>query len=58
VGSCAQIGKTLHLSGGGGIDGVLEPLQATQLLKMVLWFPLYRVEGVHVGKEAVLGANV
>jgi 2,3,4,5-tetrahydropyridine-2-carboxylate N-succinyltransferase len=41
VGSCAQIGK-VHLSGGVGIGGVLEPLQAAPVMKMVHWISLYR----------------
>ena len=52
VGSCAQIGKNVHLSGGVGIGGVLEPLQAFIGSRCIV------VEGVHVAKEAVLGANV
>ena len=61
VGSCAQIGKHVHLSGGVGVGGVLEPLQAAPVIvedgafigSRCIW-----VEGVRVGKEAVLGANV
>lgn len=61
VGSCAQIGKNVHLSGGVGIGGVLEPLQAAPVIIEDGSFIGSRcivVEGVHVGKEAVLGANV
>lgn len=61
VGSCAQIGKNVHLSGGVGIGGVLEPLQAAPVVIEDGAFIGSRcivVEGVRVGKEAVLGANV
>ncbi|MEN8897810.1 MAG: 2,3,4,5-tetrahydropyridine-2,6-dicarboxylate N-succinyltransferase, partial [Nonlabens sp.] len=61
VGSCAQIGKNVHLSGGVGIGGVLEPLQASPVIIEDGAFIGSRcivVEGVHVEKEAVLGANV
>jgi len=61
VGSCAQIGKGVHLSGGVGIGGVLEPLQASPVIIEDGCFIGSRcivVEGVHVEKEAVLGANV
>jgi len=61
VGSCAQIGKNVHLSGGVGIGGVLEPLQASPVIIEDGAFIGSRcivVEGVHVKKEAVLGANV
>lgn len=61
VGSCAQIGKHVHLSGGVGIGGVLEPVQAAPVIIEDHCFIGSRcivVEGVHVGKEAVLGANV
>ncbi len=61
VGSCAQIGKHVHLSGGVGIGGVLEPLQATPVIIEDGCFIGSRcivVEGVVVEKEAVLGANV
>ncbi|MEP0480916.1 MAG: 2,3,4,5-tetrahydropyridine-2,6-dicarboxylate N-succinyltransferase, partial [Nonlabens sp.] len=61
VGSCAQIGKNVHLSGGVGIGGVLEPLQAAPVIIEDGAFIGSRcivVEGVHVEKEAVLGANV
>ena len=61
VGSCAQIGKNVHLSGGVGIGGVLEPIQASPVIIENNCFIGSRsivVEGVHIGKEAVLGANV
>jgi 2,3,4,5-tetrahydropyridine-2-carboxylate N-succinyltransferase len=61
VGSCAQIGKNVHLSGGVGIGGVLEPLQASPVIIEDDCFIGSRcivVEGVRVKKEAVLGANV
>ena len=61
VGSCAQIGKAVHLSGGVGIGGVLEPIQASPVIIEDNCFIGSRsivVEGVHIGKEAVLGANV
>ncbi len=61
VGSCAQIGKNVHLSGGVGIGGVLEPVQAAPVIIEDNCFIGSRciiVEGVRVGKEAVLGANV
>jgi 2,3,4,5-tetrahydropyridine-2-carboxylate N-succinyltransferase len=61
VGSCAQIGKNVHLSGGVGIGGVLEPLQASPVIIEDGCFIGSRcivVEGVMVEKEAVLGANV
>ena len=61
VGSCAQIGKEVHLSGGVGIGGVLEPIQASPVIIEDNCFVGSRcivVEGVHVKKEAVLGANV
>ena len=61
VGSCAQIGKDVHLSGGVGIGGVLEPVQAAPVIVEDGAFIGSRcilVEGVHVSKEAVLGANV
>lgn len=61
VGSCAQIGKNVHLSGGVGIGGVLEPIQASPVIIEDDAFIGSRsivVEGVRVGKEAVLGANV
>jgi 2,3,4,5-tetrahydropyridine-2-carboxylate N-succinyltransferase len=61
VGSCAQIGKNVHLSGGVGIGGVLEPVQAAPVIIEDGCFIGSRcivVEGVKIGKEAVLGANV
>ncbi len=61
VGSCAQIGKNVHLSGGVGIGGVLEPVQAAPVIIEDNCFIGSRcivVEGVYVGAEAVLGANV
>ncbi len=61
VGSCAQIGKHVHLSGGVGIGGVLEPVQAAPVIIEDNCFIGSRsivVEGVRVGREAVLGANV
>ncbi|MEO5571879.1 MAG: 2,3,4,5-tetrahydropyridine-2,6-dicarboxylate N-succinyltransferase [Bacteroidia bacterium] len=61
VGSCAQIGKNVHLSGGVGIGGVLEPVQAAPVIVEDGCFIGSRcivVEGVRVEKEAVLGANV
>lgn len=61
VGSCSQIGKGVHLSGGVGIGGVLEPLQAAPVIIEDGCFIGSRcivVEGVHVEREAVLGANV
>ena len=61
VGSCAQIGKNVHLSGGVGIGGVLEPLQASPVIVEDGSFIGSRcilVEGARIGKEAVLGANV
>ena len=61
VGSCAQIGKNVHLSGGVGIGGVLEPLQAAPVIiedNVFLGSRSIVVEGVRVEKEAVLGANV
>ncbi len=61
VGSCAQIGKNVHLSGGVGIGGVLEPVQASPVIIEDNCFIGSRcivVEGVVVEEEAVLGANV
>ena len=61
VGSCAQIGRHVHLSGGVGIGGVLEPVQAAPVIIEDHAFIGSRcivVEGVRVGREAVLGANV
>jgi 2,3,4,5-tetrahydropyridine-2-carboxylate N-succinyltransferase len=61
VGSCAQIGKNVHLSGGVGIGGALEPSQTSPVIIEDNCFIGSRcivVEGVHVEQEAVLGANV
>lgn len=61
VGSCAQIGKHVHISGGVGIGGVLEPVQAAPVIIEDNCFIGSRciiVEGAHISKEAVLGANV
>ncbi|MGB0862798.1 MAG: 2,3,4,5-tetrahydropyridine-2,6-dicarboxylate N-succinyltransferase [Saprospiraceae bacterium] len=61
VGSCAQIGKNVHLSGGVGIGGVLEPIQAAPVIiedNCFLGSRCIVVEGVRVETEAVLGANV
>lgn len=61
VGSCAQIGKNVHLSGGVGIGGVLEPLQAAPVIiedNAFIGSRCIVVEGVRVEKEAVLGASV
>ncbi|RRB06920.1 2,3,4,5-tetrahydropyridine-2,6-dicarboxylate N-succinyltransferase [Larkinella rosea] len=61
VGSCAQIGKDVHLSGGVGIGGVLEPPQASPVIVEDGAFIGSRcivVEGAHIGKRAVLGAGV
>ncbi len=61
VGSCAQIGKNVHLSGGVGIGGVLEPLQASPVIiedNAFIGSRCIVVEGIRVEKEAVLGANV
>jgi len=61
VGSCAQIGKNVHLSGGVGIGGVLEPVQASPVIiedESFIGSRCIVVEGVRVEKEAVLGANV
>ncbi len=61
VGSCAQIGKHVHLSGGVGIGGVLEPIQASPVIiedNVFVGSRAIVVEGVHVESEAVLGANV
>ena len=60
VGSCAQIGRNVHLSGGVGIGGVLEPVQAAPVIIEDNCFIGSRcivVEGAHIGSEAVLGAN-
>ena len=61
VGSCAQIGRNVHLSGGVGVGGVLEPLQAAPVIiedNAFIGSRCVIVEGTHIGKEAVLGANV
>ena len=61
VGSCAQIGKNVHLSGGVGIGGVLEPVQAAPVIiedNAFIGSRCIVVEGVRVGTGAVLGANV
>jgi 2,3,4,5-tetrahydropyridine-2,6-dicarboxylate N-succinyltransferase len=61
VGSCAQIGKYVHLSGGVGIGGVLEPIQAAPVIigdNCFIGSRCIIVEGAHVDNEAVLGANV
>ena len=61
VGSCAQIGKHVHLSGGVGIGGVLEPVQAAPVIiedNVFIGSRAIVVEGIRVEKEAVLGANV
>lgn len=61
VGSCAQIGKNVHLSGGVGIGGVLEPVQAAPVIVEDNCFIGSRciiVEGAHIGTEAVIGAGV
>ena len=61
VGSCAQIGKNVHLSGGVGIGGVLEPLQAAPVIiedNSFIGSRCIIVEGVKIESEAVLGANV
>lgn len=61
VGSCAQIGKNVHLSGGVGVGGVLEPVQAAPVIiedGAFIGSRCILVEGVRIGKEAVLGANV
>lgn len=61
VGSCAQIGRNVHLSGGVGIGGVLEPVQAAPVIvedNAFIGSRCILVEGVRIGREAVLGANV
>lgn len=61
VGSCAQIGENVHISGGVGIGGVLEPVQASPVIiedNVFLGSRSIIVEGVVIRKEAVLGANV
>ncbi|MCS6895913.1 MAG: 2,3,4,5-tetrahydropyridine-2,6-dicarboxylate N-succinyltransferase [Bacteroidia bacterium] len=60
VGSCAQIGRGVHLSGGVGIGGVLEPPQARPVIIEDGAFIGSRaiiVEGVHVGEKAIIGAG-
>ena len=60
VGSCAQVGKNVHLSGGVGLGGVLEPVQAAPVIiedNVFVGSRCIVVEGVRVGREAVLGAN-
>ncbi|BAV94417.1 2,3,4,5-tetrahydropyridine-2,6-dicarboxylate N-succinyltransferase [Ichthyobacterium seriolicida] len=61
VGSCARIGSDVHISGGVGIGGVLEPVQASPVIvedNVFIGSRCIVVEGVHVEREAVLGANV
>ncbi len=61
VGSCAQVGRDVHLSGGVGIGGVLEPASASPVIiedGAFIGSRCILVEGVRVGKEAVLAANV
>ncbi len=61
VGSCAQVGRNVHISGGVGIGGVLEPVQASPVIvedNSFIGSRCILVEGVRIGKEAVLGANV
>ncbi len=61
VGSCAQVGKRVHLSGGVGLGGVLEPVQASPVIVEDDCFIGSRcivVEGARIGRQAVLGANV
>ncbi len=61
VGSCAQVGQNVHLSGGVGLGGVLEPVQASPVIiedNAFIGSRCIVVEGCRVGKEAVLGANV
>ena len=61
VGSCAQIGKNVHISGGVGIGGVLEPVQASPVIvedNVFIGSRSIIVEGVRIEKEAVLGASV
>ena len=61
VGSCAQVGRNVHLSGGVGVGGVLEPVQAAPVIiedNAFIGSRSILVEGVHIGSEAVLGANV
>ena len=61
VGSCAQLGKRIHVSGGAAIGGVLEPVQATPVIvedDVFIGAGCAIVEGVHVQRQAVIGANV
>lgn len=61
VGSCAQVGKNVHISGGVGLGGVLEPIQASPVIvedNAFIGSRCILVEGIRIGKEAVLGANV
>ncbi len=61
VGSCAQIGRNVHLAGGVGVGGVLEPPQATPTIiedECFIGSRCIVVEGVHIERESVLGANV
>ncbi len=61
VGSCAQVGKNVHISGGVGLGGVLEPVQAAPVIvedNAFIGSRCILVEGVRIGREAVLGANV
>ena len=61
VGSCAQVGKNVHLSGGVGLGGVLEPLQAAPVIiedNAFIGSRCIIVEGVRIGTEAVIGAGV
>lgn len=61
VGSCAQVGKGVHISGGVGLGGVLEPIQASPVIvedNAFIGSRCILVEGVRIGREAVLGANV
>ena len=61
VGSCAQIGKNVHVSGGVGIGGVLEPVQAAPVIiedDVFIGSRCIIVEGVRIERQAVLGANV
>lgn len=61
VGSCAQVGKNVHISGGVGIGGVLEPVQASPVIvedNVFIGSRSIVVEGVRLGKESVIGANV
>lgn len=61
VGSCAQVGKNVHISGGVGLGGVLEPPQASPVIiedNAFIGSRCIIVEGVRIGREAVIGANV